>query len=174
MAGAITMESTLTTRPTVALDGALSSAIRSLHATVEQHRDSAVTHASAAAKAAIQCGGLLADAAQAHKGTDVVGWAVSAAGIDRERALAYVRVHRKHRENFDAGQIEFSMVRELMIATQVLPEPPRADHTNDPSVFEWWKATKRLRTGINALSDFDRQRLRGELLAIIDLIGCGK
>lgn len=142
--------------------------IRELWKTVEENRDSAVAAAGFAAKAAIECGQLIAELRDDFGNAGWAKWmAANVPEISLPKATRLASIGPKYRDGIP-GQLEFRTVKELYQATDILPPPAETSPKSKVVDMNWAKITEKLEAMIPHLNDGQKELLRKALVKIAE------
>lgn len=134
--------------------------INELHAEAERWRDAAVSSAGKACKAAIQCGELLNRAKVEHAGEFTL-WLESNVRFSHDTATRYMRCAVKFSAALRDGLLDFQTLKELYIATGIMPGPvTESESSTLPLPPVWVRLTSKLDSLIENLKGEDKGRLR--------------
>lgn len=144
--------------------------IRELWKTVEENRDSAVAAAGFAAKAAIECGQILAELREDFGQSGWAKWMeVNVPEISIAKATRLATIGPKYRDGIP-GQLEFRTVKELYQATDILPPPAETSPKSKVVDMNWPKLTEKLEAMIPNLNDGQKALLRKALEKIVEVL----
>lgn len=135
--------------------------INHLHRAVRGFVQAALAHGAQACKSAIQCGLKLIEARAAHPGEFLLWLGANCPDISERTAQNFMRVARRHAQALADGSLEFQTLKELYVATGLLPAPePQAGAPATESVPAWLRFTERIDSQIPKLKPDEKEALR--------------
>ncbi len=144
----------------VILESGLVAQINELHKQAECHRDLAVANAGQACRAAIECGALLIKAKEENAGEFGL-WLESNCNFSHDTATRYMRVSVKYSAALRNGSLDFQTLKELYIATGIMPPPEHTEPDNHAANLPaWMKFTIKLDKMVKDLKAEEKESLR--------------
>lgn len=136
--------------------------INDLHRQAEVWRDKTIADAGQACRCVIECGLLLMKAKKQCKHGDWLVWLESnCPRISERTAQNYMRVGSKYAKALADGSLDFQTVKELFIASGIMPEPESPqDQPSKEQLPVWRRLTEKIEGLIEELKPEDKERLR--------------
>lgn len=145
----------------------LAAQVNALHKRAELHRDLAIAHGGKACGDAIECGVLLAQAKEEHPGEFILWLESNCPTISPRTARNYMAVARNYRQALADGLLDFQALKELYIATGIMPEPILVEHDSTQPLPIWLRVTTRLDALIIKLAPSEKESLKAWCLATL-------
>jgi hypothetical protein len=139
-----------------------SARINDLHRQAILWRDKAVADAGQACRCAIECGQLLSKSKEQCRHGDWLLWLESfCPEITAQTARNYMRVAERYSKALLDGSVDFQTLKDLYIATGIMPEPSSAEHaTNSQPLPVWARLTTKIDGLIEKLKPDEKDSLR--------------